>query len=121
MSKGYGAVQRHVLARLAENPADPAADHDAPPYHQSWTSLHDLRTGTRYHEESVRRAVSKLAPAGIVETRLLRPVHWHGTADPNRPGARRRPSPPKGWGPYARLLWCYPTRTRGNAATGTAA
>ena len=116
MSKGYGEVQRHVLARLAENTADPAADLDAPPYHQSWTSLRDLRAGTPYHDESVLRAVSKLAAAGIVETRLLQPIRWRMTDDPDAPGAVTRPRWETGVFAklFARFAWQRPVRDHGN-------
>jgi hypothetical protein len=108
MSKGYGAVQRHVLARLAANTADPAADHDTLPYHQSWTSLHDLRAGTPFHDESVRRAISKLAAAGLVETRLLRRVRWWSTDDPNTPGAIRPHAAAEGMGTIRTVLLALP-------------
>lgn len=72
MSKGYGAVQRAILGELAANTADPAADYDAPPCYQSWTPMAALARGA--DPESKRRALRRLAEAGLVETMLLRPV-----------------------------------------------
>jgi hypothetical protein len=61
-------VQRHILALLAENEADPLRDFDEPPWFQSWTELADLARGV-CHVESARRAVRELGP--MVESRLL--------------------------------------------------
>ena len=72
MSKGYGAVQRAILEELAANTADQQADYDAPPCYQSWTPMAALARGA--DPESKRRALRRLAEAGLVETMLLRPV-----------------------------------------------
>jgi hypothetical protein len=93
MSKGYGAVQRRVLAKLAENQVDPLSELDTPPYFQSWTPLSDLANeDDRAETEATRRAVKKLAAAGVVETRKLYAVskgYWP-RADGTQPGSYRR-------------------------------
>jgi hypothetical protein len=83
MSRGYGVVQRRVLDQLAE------AD--------GWVTLIDLAGGKNSRGwidssqvESTRRAVSTLAAAGVVETRMAKPVQWVRTHDPSRPGAVAR-------------------------------
>jgi hypothetical protein len=72
VSKGRGAVQRRILAELAENTADPRADYDTPPCYQSWTRMADLARAADLG--SKRRALRGLVAAGLVETMLLRPV-----------------------------------------------
>ena len=103
MSRGYGSVQRLVLARLAENTADPLEDFEIEPCYQSWTRLQVLAAGEPPNAncrfvydseyESMRRAVMKLAKVGAVETLPLYSVHWHYWNDDNGsppPGARLR-------------------------------
>jgi hypothetical protein len=63
MSKGYGVVQRRVLAHLAQ---------------RRWVALSELAgdsDASRY--ESTRRAVAELAAAGVVETRMDTFEEWH--------------------------------------------
>jgi hypothetical protein len=76
MSKGYGAIQRRLLDTLAVNDADPFDDEydydgrlvlvDRP---SSWTLLTDLAgcDATPSQFESTRRALAKLADAGVVQ------------------------------------------------------
>ena len=73
MSKGYGAIQRRVLAKLAENTADPLEDERATLSYRteantrSWTPLSDLAVdGTHSAIESARRALYRLAEDGVV-------------------------------------------------------
>jgi hypothetical protein len=122
-----GPDRRHLLGRLARCAPStcpgtprrehrrPAADYKVPPYHQSWTSLHDLRAGTPYHDESVRRALRKLAVAGLVETRLLCPVRWHHDGHTVRGGLPPDAVPPE---PFMRrrdfLGWTPPVSTTKN-------
>jgi hypothetical protein len=124
--KGYGAVQRAVLARLAKNTADPLGDFEVPPGYQSWTPLGELARAAGCHRESARRALGKLD--GAVETRLLYPVQWihlsravrgglPPDAQPPVPGARRHDyravaGPHKG---EPMTYWEYPRRDYGNA------
>ncbi|MGH3555372.1 MAG: hypothetical protein ACRDT5_22860 [Mycobacterium sp.] len=75
MSKGLGSRQRDVLAQLAGK--------------SDWTLLGDLasakdRDPSRY--ESTRRAVAKLADAGMVETRMMKPLRptWRWSEDKQR-------------------------------------
>ena len=80
MSKGYGIVQRRVLAQLTEVTADPMADFDMPPWFQSWTPLAELAGGKSSAwsiYESTRRAVAKLAAARVVETAIMYGWRWH--------------------------------------------
>jgi hypothetical protein len=70
MSRGHGAVQRRVLEQLKDT---------------DWVWLRDLAGDDwtdRSHYESTRRAVDKLASAGMVETQRRTTNHgrW-GTSD----------------------------------------
>ena len=113
-----GAVQRSVLAALAENHADPMADFEVPPWFQSWTPLTDLARGGDWREylssrsDSTRRAVATLAAAGVVETNELSGVRWHQTGDESRPGARRRTL--IGEDNESMAWWEYPDRGPGD-------
>jgi hypothetical protein len=70
MSRGLGAVQRSVIARLRANTAHPMDDWDNE--FASWTSMADLAGSVdRAKVESTRRAVLKLEEAGLVETLLV--------------------------------------------------
>jgi hypothetical protein len=110
MSKGLGARQRAILAKLAEhrdNPPDytpqrfarlpngrlgmqdiPAHEwsehmHDMVRQRREWTTVQQLaHPGTASDIESTRRAVHKLETAGLIETRT---ITWYG---PHRLGAR---------------------------------
>jgi hypothetical protein len=94
MSKGYGSVQRAVLARLESWPrqhqswsAHSYATHAYPP----WRMVADLAAQdddsalppTRAQVESVRRAVKQLAARGLAE---LDYQSWEGTRDDPRFG-----------------------------------
>ena len=95
-------MQRLVLAKLAENTADPLEDFKTEPYYQSWSRLQVLVGGEQppnthfvYDSgyESMRRAVLKLAKVGAVETLSLCAVDWRRWDDDNGsppPGARLR-------------------------------
>ncbi len=121
MSKGHGEVQRHILARLAQNTAE---DTDIEPRYQSWTSLENLCADTPYIRESVRRAVGKLAADGIVETKLLYTVSWRhsGGAGPvEEIAAAGRPEPAARLHTYRNVntgeswaMWNVPLRCYGN-------
>lgn len=121
-------MQRRVLAALADNHADPMRDFEVAPWFQSWTPLTVLvgPVQSRYDPmiESTRRAVSKLAAAGVVETKMLRRVSWHGRrhGTASVPGARSRViqcarrmrngeyiDPPR-----STVIWEYPDRDCGN-------
>ena len=85
MSRGLGKIQRHILEQLAANQADPMRDFEQQPCYQSWTAMHDLAGGKDARGwidssavESYRRAVAKLADAGLVETRMMHGVEPHG-------------------------------------------
>ena len=71
--QGYGAIQRRLLAKLAENTADPLEDERATLSYRteantrSWTPLSDLAVdGTHSAIESARRALHTLAEDGVV-------------------------------------------------------
>jgi hypothetical protein len=130
MSKGHGAVQRAILDRLAATTADPLADFVVPPGYQSWTSLEELSQAIREpgfipHAESIRRALSKLRAAGLVETRLLYPARWNHLSQ-TRPGWLEGEPPVLGARAHNRRAshgphkgepmshWEYPSRNWGN-------
>jgi hypothetical protein len=88
MSRGLGAVQRHVLERLARNTVNPMDDWTND--FASWVSMADLADAnpTRSQIESIRRAVLKLHTAGKVDVltvyRGVRCEYAYGPADAPR-------------------------------------
>jgi hypothetical protein len=110
ISRGYGAMQRHVLDTLKLNTADPLADFDVPPYYQSFTGIKDLvvpaldarypegwfnprREESPWHKfpeaESVKRAIRKLA-AGASSRSKCSVKSGIGTANRTRPEESQR-------------------------------
>ena len=74
-------MQRRILEQLKANTADPLDDHHTNDY-ASWTTVLELagENATRAQVESTRRAVLKLAAAGLVDRlwidRMVTSAHY---------------------------------------------
>jgi hypothetical protein len=98
VSRGLGAVQRSILAALADNTVDPMTDFDERGVswqrYPSWSSVVELAAqiglgDSRSAVESVRRAVLGLARAHLVMTRYV--LRRRGFNEPQEMLAARLP------------------------------
>jgi hypothetical protein len=126
MSRGLGAIQRHILDQLATNTADHTEDR---PGDASWTFLVDLvgENATRAQVESARRAMRSLERAGLVKVShgdrkvpCSTSLMWDGTARRAHMKVRLAAAPEieEEWARRAEVRWAAVMRSFGVTDTG---